>query len=182
MSIPVRSHRSIPSLFLRWGLPLLVALLLPAIAHAQEGGQQVDTIGQPHPSTQPFSLEYDRVFDGVKSALEKHGYTLVYSSRKRNMIQTSFVELTYKDRQHADNFEGTMNQYGSTPYVRSPDWKNGRYQLTATLKEEGGHISVTVIAVLSGFEARFENRWLYWTSNGKLEKEAMDAITAELAN
>lgn len=176
MSTPVRSRRSIPSILLRWGLPFLLALLLPAIAHAQEEGQQVDTAK--HPITQTFSLEYDLVFRAVKTALEKKGYIIGNASKKNRRIETEFRPLAEEDA-----FYETMEKYGEIPYMRSPGWTIGRCQVFVTFKvDDGGHTSATVLAELSGYEARFENRWVYWGSNGDLEKEAMDAITAAVAD
>lgn len=174
MSTSVRTQRSPRTV--RWALLATLALLLPAMARAQEGTAPADTAAKP--ATQNFALEYDLVFRAAKTALEKQGYTIGYASKKNRRIETEFRQLTEEE-----TFFDVMEKYGEIPYMRSPGWTIGRCQIVVTFNvDDAGRTNATVLAQLSGYEGRFENRWIYWASNGVLEKESMDALTAAVAD
>ncbi len=166
MSTP---HCSRPdSRLLRWTLLAAVALLLPSLASAQDAPP--DTAAKP--LSQTFALEYDLVYRAVKTALERSGYTVGYASKKNQRVETEFRQLAEEE-----NFFDNMEKYGEIPYMRSPGWTVGRCQIVVTFaSSDAGHTTANVTAQLSGYEARFENRWIYWSSNGVLEKQAMDSI------
>lgn len=125
-----------------------------------------------------FQKDYDVVFKAVKEALTSVGYDVNYASKKKNLIETSYKILA-KDED--DDFFDVMSEYGDVPYIRSPGWKNGRTKISVTFEQlQNGKVAVKVLAILSGFEARFTNQWHYWKSNGKLEEEAMNAIVASV--
>jgi|GEM_PF-1755292 len=173
MATPFRSHRTPRTP--RWALLAALVFLLPVIAHAQEEGTTLDTASKP--ISQTFTLEYDLVFRAVKTALERNGYTIGYASKKNRRIETEFRQLTQED-----TFFDIMEKYGEIPYMRSPGWSIGRSQVFVNFaSNEAGHTTATVNVQLSGYEGRFENRWIYWPSNGILEKEAMDSIVVAVA-
>ena len=112
----------------------------------------------------------------LKKGLVAAGYEVDYASKRKKLIESKFRILAPED----DFFE-IMEQYGKVPYVRSPSWKNGRTLLSVRLEEnDGGSVTITVQAELSAFEERFLRKWLYWSSNGVLEEEALAAIVTEV--
>jgi len=118
-----------------------------------------------------FYKDYDQTFKAVKTALEGLGYIVNYSSKTRNLIETD-----YKVIANRDNFHDVMNEYGETPYIRSPGWKFGRAKVVVAFNVVGKKMITRVLSILSGYEDRISNSWHYWKSNGKLDDEASSAI------
>ena len=154
-----------------------IALFLAPAAQAQTPAEETapaDTMASA--LLNEFDMEYDIVFKAVRTGLESIGYQINYASKKRNTIETSFKTLTNEAQ---DNFNEVMPEYGEIPYMRSPGWTVGRNRVLVTFEQlESGKVGVKVVAMLSGYEDRFTNRWHYWGSNGKLEQLAMEAIVS----
>ncbi len=153
-------------------LLLTVSLLCasPAVAQDSGGGDEVgaDTTSA---LLNEYDLEYELVFQAVKDGLSKLGYDVTYASKHKHLIETSFKILA-----HEDDFWDVMKQYGEIPFKRSPRWTVGRAKISVRLEELDGKTSIKISSILSGYESRFDNTWLYWPSNGKLEQQALDAI------
>ena len=146
---------------------------LASLAHAQNNAAQIkDSIGTA--LVNEYDKDYDVVFKAVKTALDSLGYEVNYSSKKKHLIETSFKQLADED-----NFFDVMKKLGDIPYLRSPGWTIGRAKISVNFEEvDSMKTGVKVVAQLSGYEQRFENRWLYWSSNGKLEDDVVAAINA----
>lgn len=163
---------------------LLLAMaffLCCAVASAQEGDAPQPSTDNPQVAADTmgtaleyeFTKDFDVVFKAVKQGLEKAGYEVAYSSKKRLLIETAYKKFATED----DDFYEVMSVYGDVPYIRSPGWTVGRGKINVTFEQfEGNRVAVRVLAVLSGYEKRFTNQWHYWKSNGKLEEEALAAI------
>lgn len=165
------------------GIVLLFGLVFAPSLSAQEGTALPDSL-QPKGQTDTlgsallyeFKQDYDVVFKGVKEALTELGYEVTYSSKKRNLIETSFKQLA-----DADNFYDVMNLYGEIPYMRSPGWSIGRVKVTVSFEPvDSVRTAIKVLAQLSGFEEQFTNMWHYWASNGRIEQEVMSSIITRM--
>ncbi|HVZ40151.1 MAG TPA: hypothetical protein VHI13_12810 [Candidatus Kapabacteria bacterium] len=134
----------------------------------------VDTLGSA--LLNEFDKDFDNTFKSVKSALEKAGYVVNYSSKKYKRIETDFKKLADED-----TFDEEMEKYGDVPYMRSPGWTTGRVKIFVNFEVvDSNKTAVKVLAQLSGYESRFTNAWHYWRSNGKIEEVAMNFITKEM--
>jgi hypothetical protein len=161
----------------------LIALVAAPAAYAQvpeinfdiKGEGQQDSLGVALEST--FPKDYDVVFKAARQALEKNGYKVDYASKKRNLMETAFTILTEEA-----TFHDTMAVYGKIPFMRSPGWTTGRTRVSVNFVRGDTGTTVKVLAVMSGYEARFSNMWHYWKSNGIIEKRVMDAISGEVAS
>jgi hypothetical protein len=159
----------------------MLALLAAPALHAQSDStkQADDKVSAPADTLGSMLLnEYDKDFDvvfkAVKTALESQGFVVNYASKKRNLIETEFKILA-----NEDTFDDEMAKWGDVPYMRSPGWTIGRVKITVEFERlDNGKTGVKLQGLLSGYEARFTNRWHYWRSNGKIEQAAMDAITS----
>lgn len=152
-------------------LPILLFVAfgaLPAVAQTEDAPADTTTA-----LLNEYELEYELVFDAAKKALTELGYDVNYASKKRNLIETSFKVIA-----DADNFWDVMKAYGEIPFKRSPRWKDGRIKISVRFEELDGKVAVKVSSIISGYEDRFDNAWHYWASNGVVEQETMDAITA----
>jgi len=158
---------------------LLLGFLLLGLAASQAHAQDPTVVGTPPAADSTgsallneYAKDYDVVFKAVKTALESMGYEVNYSSKKKHLIETSFKQLA-----NEDDFFDVMKKYGDIPYIRSPGWTIGRAKISVNFEEiDAARTGIKVIAQLSGYESRFETKWLYWNSNGKLEDDAMMAI------
>lgn len=169
-------------LFVPMALMMLALSAAPALRAQSDSSKQADDkVSAPADTLGSMLLnEYDKDFDvvfkAVKTALEGEGYVVNYASKKRNLIETEFKILATEE-----TFDDEMEKWGDVPYMRSPGWTVGRVKVTVEFERlDNGKTGVKVQALLSGFEARFTNKWHYWRSNGKIEQAAMDAITASV--
>jgi hypothetical protein len=150
---------------------------VPEINFDIKGEGQQDSLGVALETT--FQKDYDVVFKAARLGLEKVGYTVNYSSKKRNLMETDFKVIADEE-----TFHDTMAVYGKIPFMRSPGWTIGRNRVSVNFvrNDSTNSTTVKVLAVNSGYEARFSNMWHYWKSNGVLEKMVMDAITSAVVS
>ena len=163
----------------------VVALFAAPSAYAQvpelnfdiRGEGKQDSLGVALESA--FPKDYDVVFKASRLALEKLGYLVNYSSKKRSLMETEFKILADED-----TFHDTMAVYGQIPFMRSPGWTIGRTKVSINFVADstGTNTTVKVLAMMSGHEDRFTNMWHYWKSNGTIEKMIMDAIGREVVS
>ena len=156
-------------------LLLFAFLLTTSVVNAQVNQEGIAEEERTSALVYEFDADFDVVFDGVKKGLLAAGYETQYASKRRKLIESQFKILAGED----DDFFEVMEQYGKIPYVRSPRWENGRAMVSIRFEEaESGIITITVTAELSGFEGRFVNNWIYWTSNGLIEENVLNGIIA----